>query len=117
IDAHRVHRTEVDHDAVVDGGEPGDAVTAAAYGDRQVVAAGESDRCDHVRGIGAAHHEGGRASVEVAVPGSPSLGVAAVVRRDDLSLNCLAQLLDRRLAEYRCNLLTHGPHFLSPIGV
>ena len=49
VDPNAAHRPEVDHDAVVDGREPGDAVAAAAHGDRQVVAAGEADRRDHVR--------------------------------------------------------------------
>ena len=63
VDAHAVHRPEVDHDAVVARREAGDAVAAAAHGDRQVVAAREADRGDHVGRAGAADDQrraGGR---------------------------------------------------------
>ena len=60
VDANAAHRREVDHDPVVARREARDAVAAAAYGDREVVAARETDRRDHVGGAGAADDERGR---------------------------------------------------------
>ena len=80
IDAHAVHRREVDHDPVVAGREPGDAVAAAAHGDREVVAAREADRGDHVRRAGATDDERRPPAVVGAVPHQARLGVAVVSR-------------------------------------
>ena len=78
IDANLGHRREVDHDPVVAGGEAGDAVAAAAHGDRQAVAAREADRRDHVRGAAAADDDRRPAIIVLAVPDLARLGVAVV---------------------------------------
>jgi hypothetical protein len=41
IDPHTLHRPEVDDDAAVAGGEPGDVVAASADRDQQVLVSGE----------------------------------------------------------------------------
>ena len=48
VDANALQVSEVDHDAAVERREAGDAVAAAAHGDRQVVTPRETDRGDHV---------------------------------------------------------------------
>jgi hypothetical protein len=58
IDEGALHRRQIDDDAALAGGEPGDAVSAAAHGDEQVLAARELDGADHVRRPGAAHDQG-----------------------------------------------------------
>ena len=71
------------------------------------VAAREADGCDHVGGARAADDEGRPAAVVRAVPDPRRLRVAVVVRGQDLSLDGLAQLLDRCFPEYRGNGLAH----------
>ena len=76
VDLDALHQREVQHDAVVDGGEAGDRVAAAADGQRQSLAAGEVDRADHVGDPGApGDHR--RTAVVGAVPDA---AVAVVVR-------------------------------------
>ena len=50
VDARAVHPRQVDDDPVVAGGEAGDAVTAAADGDRKLLLAREADRGDDIVG-------------------------------------------------------------------
>src|SRR5207248_9043868 len=107
VDANARHRREVDDDAVVNGREAGDAVAAAADGDREIVAAREADGRDHVRGARAADDEGRRVAVVRAVPDPAGLGVAVVAGREDLTADALPQLLDGRFAEHWCEGLTH----------
>ena len=99
IDADAVHRREVDHDAVVAGREAGDAVAPSAHGDREVVAAREADRGDHVGRAGAPDDERGPPAVVGAVPDPARLVVALGARGEDLSADGLPQLLDRRFPE------------------
>jgi hypothetical protein len=78
---------EVDHDSVVAGRKPGDAVPAAADGDQQVLFAGEPERRDHLVDVGRAHDER-RTSVRHSVPHSSRLVVAGIFREDDLAGEC-----------------------------
>ena len=93
-----VHAREVDDDAVVDGGEAGDGVPAAAHGDLEVLGAGELERAHHVCDAGAPDDERGTA-VEGAVPDHAGLVVAGVGGGDDLAAQALAELLHGRVAE------------------
>ena len=99
IDAHAAHLRDVDHDAAVAGREAGDAVAAAAHGDRQVVAAGEADRGDHVGWAGAPHDECGPAAVVGTVPDPARLLVAVLAGGEDLAADGFPQLLDRCFPE------------------
>ena len=74
-----LHRRQVDHQAAVAHGLPGDAVAAAAHRDRQVALARESQRRRDVVGARAAGDQR-RAAVDRAVPDPPRLVVAGVVR-------------------------------------
>src|SRR5947209_15253898 len=76
IDADVAHRREVDHDPVIDGREPGQAVTAAADRDPQIVAAREPDRRDDIGGAATPNYEGRRAAVMRAIPDPGRLRVA-----------------------------------------
>ena len=109
IQANLVQPREIDHDPAVAGREARNAVTAAADGDGQVVAAREADGRDHVGRTGAADDKRGSAMVVVAVPDAAGLGVALVVGRDDLAAHGLSQLPDRRFPENRGDGLTHVP--------
>ena len=71
---------EVDHDPVVAGREARDAVAAAAHGDREVVAAREPDRRDHVGRAAAADDQRRPPLVVHPVPDPARLGVAVVAR-------------------------------------
>ena len=99
IDVDLVHLREIDHDPVVAGREPGDAVAPAADCDLEVVAAGEAHRGRHVAGGGAADDER-RAPVVSAVPHLARLRVAGVGRGDHLAFDALSQLLHRRFSKH-----------------
>jgi hypothetical protein len=89
VDADFVHPGEVDHDSVVAGREAGDAVPTAADGDREVVAACEADRCNHVCGTGAGDDDSWP-GVVYAVPDAPGLWIVEVGRRDHVAADCFA---------------------------
>ena len=63
IDAHAVHRREVDDQPVVDSAQPGAVVAAAADGDEDVVVSREVDRGDDVGDVDAVGDEAGRLSI------------------------------------------------------
>ena len=67
IDAHALHRREVDHQRVVGDRKARERVPAAAHGDRQAARAPELHRGDHVRDAGAASDQR-RMPVDRAVP-------------------------------------------------
>src|SRR5213079_3222179 len=81
---------------------------AAAYRDRQVVAAREPHRGDHVCRPGAARDERGPAAVVRTVPDTRGLDVPVVSRRQDLPANGFTQLLDCCFPEDRGDCLAHG---------
>src|ERR1035438_315295 len=97
---HVAQCREVDHDPVVTGREAGDAVPAAADGDREIVASREADRRDHVRSAGAAHDQRWSSPVVLAVPDPSGLLVAGVRGRDDLAAYRLPELFHGRLAKH-----------------
>jgi hypothetical protein len=109
VDADAVHAPEVDDDPVVDGREAGDAVAAAADGDRQVVAAGEADGRDHVRRARALDDERRGAPVVLGVPDVTRLLEALVAGSHHGAAHGLPKLLDRRLTERGRECLTHFP--------
>ncbi len=114
VDPDVPHRREVDDEAVVGRREPGDAVRAAAHRERQVVAAREADRRDHVGGARTAHDQRRAAFVEHAVPDVAGLLVAGVAGGDHLALHGLAKLLHRRFPDHRGDRCTHVPLLVRP---
>jgi hypothetical protein len=68
-------------------------VRATAYGDRQVVVAGEAHGRHHVAGVRRPHDHSG-SPVDHRVVDASRLVVGLVVGRDDLAPDALAQLLD-----------------------
>jgi hypothetical protein len=90
IDLGSPHRGEVDHDPVVAGREPGDAVTAAPDCDHELLLAREAKRRSDVVDAGRAGDDRGP-SVEDPVPDGASLVVPGVGREDDLAGEGLAE--------------------------
>jgi hypothetical protein len=86
---HVVHPREVDHDRVVVGREPGDAVTAAPDGDLEVVAPRERNGGHHVGRTDAADDDRG-SRVVCAVPDPSSLVVLRIGRRHDVAADGFA---------------------------
>ena len=99
VDRDGLHRREVEDDPAVAGGEPGDAVRAAAYRERQALAAGELHRLDHVGGAGAADDQR-RMLVVRGVPDRTCLVVVAVARSDHLTADRSLQLAHRGFAHH-----------------
>ncbi len=89
IDMDFVHPGEVDHDSVLAGREAWEAVPTAADRDREIVAAREADRRDHVGGAGAADDDGGM-GVVYAVPDESGLCVVGGGRRDHVAVDGFA---------------------------
>jgi hypothetical protein len=79
-----VHPAEVDDDATVHGGQPGDVVPAAAYGERQAALTGHRHDLDHITGTPAAHDRR-RSLVDHPVPDGPRRLVGVVLDSDDIS--------------------------------
>ena len=77
IDAHRLHRRQVDHHAAVADGTSGDVVAAAAHRDRQAALVGEADRLDDVGRAGAPHDDA-RPPVDHRVPDGAGFLVAVL---------------------------------------
>lgn len=69
IDPGARHRRQVDHQAAIGDGVPGDGVAAASDRGQQVVFAAEPDGGHHVGGIAAAGDQGGPA-LDMRVPGA-----------------------------------------------
>ena len=90
VEAHRAHRRQVDHEAVVDDGGAGDVVAAAADGERQRVLGGEADGRGDVAGVGAARDQGG-ALVDHAVPHPARAVVVGVLGGDDVAGQVLGE--------------------------
>ena len=90
VDVGAAHPGEVDHDPVVAGREPGDAVAAAAHRDQELLLAGEAERLDDVVDATGPHDERG-APVGHPVPDRASRVVPGVVREDDLAGEPLAE--------------------------
>ena len=84
---------EIDHDAVVDRAEAGNAVPAAADREVQLVLAREVDGGGHVGGLGAPH-DGGRPAVDHRVEDLPRVLVLLIARRDQIAAQSLAQRFD-----------------------
>jgi hypothetical protein len=59
IDANAFHRRHVNHKTAIANGLTGDAVTAAAYRDENIVFASDADTREHVSGTSAASDDGG----------------------------------------------------------
>src|SRR6266508_886797 len=107
IHPNAVQLREIDHDPAVRGREAGDAVAAAAHRDRQVVAAREPYRADHVGRALAADDERRPAAVVRTVPDPPRLRVTIVFRRHDLSLHGRTAFLNCCFPENRDDRLAH----------
>src|SRR5262245_2142380 len=84
IDMDALHRRQVDHEPVVDGGPTGHVVAATADGHFQIQRPGELHGVGHVGGAPAAGDEG-RALVYEPVVNAASLLVAGVARLKELS--------------------------------
>jgi hypothetical protein len=93
IDVNALHRREVDHQAVIDGGAAGDVVPAAADGDLQAERARELHGVDDVGRPVAARDEG-RPPVD-----EPVVHAAGVVVTDVVPLQELARERRRELGD------------------
>ena len=91
---------EVDDEAVVDAGEAGAVVAAAADGDGQAVVAAEADRGDHVGHVGAAGDQAGAQGDHAVVDGAGGL-VAGVVGGEDLAAQRRRQRRGKSFIEHR----------------
>ena len=87
--------------------KPGDAVAAAANGDRQVVAAREADGRDHVRRAGAADDQRRAPAVVCPVPDPARLRIPIVGRGQDLASGGIPQLLHGGFAEHGSKRFRH----------
>ena len=94
VDAHAIHSRQVDHDPVVAGREAGNAVAAAAHGDRELLLPPEADRRSHVVGARRADDEL-RVAVDHPVPDDAGLLVARIVAADDLPGEHIGKAADR----------------------
>ena len=84
VDLHLVHLGQVDHQTVVDHGETGGVVPAAADRDLEAVLAGEVHRRHDVcRRPGTSDRR--RAAVDHPVPDAPGLFVARVIREEQVA--------------------------------
>ena len=86
---------EVDHDAVVADRAAGDAVTAAADGEGEIVGAGEGDGGGDVMGVAALDDEG-RVAVDHRVPDLALGVVAGIGGGDDVAAHVAAEPVDGR---------------------
>jgi hypothetical protein len=81
VDNDLFHAREIDHHAAVADRAAGDAVSATAYGEGEIVRAGEFDAGGDVIGVVALEDEGGEA-VDHRVP-DPALGVVGGIGGGD----------------------------------
>jgi hypothetical protein len=93
VDADRVHRAQVDHDAVA-AGHAGRRVPAGAHGQWQLGGAGELDGGRDVSRPDAADDHR-RAALRGAVPDRGRVGVVGVVRRHHSAVHASAQRSNR----------------------
>lgn len=108
IDANAAHRGQVDHQAAIADGAPGDVVPPAAHRDRQVMVAREIDRCDDVGSAGAAGDHAGM-PVDHAVPDAAGRVVVRVAGAQQLAAQIVAKWLDRCIVDQR-GPAVHGLH-------
>src|SRR4029450_5374013 len=95
VDAHALHRREVDDERTLAArAVPGDAVRAAANGDRHALLARVTDGRDDVGGPRAARDERGP-PVDHGVEDRAGLLVALVVFREQLPAEALRELRER----------------------
>ena len=93
IDAHALHRRQVDDQSVVDAAEPGSVVAAAANGDGKLVVAAEIHRRDHVGDVGAARDQQ-RPLVDHAVVELARLVVVGVIAPDQRAAQAACEFGD-----------------------
>ncbi|MCY1239773.1 hypothetical protein D9M72_525840 [compost metagenome] len=77
IDAHRAHRRQVEHHAVVADRQPADIVAAAAYRQQHATLAREVDRGDHISDAGGLHDQL-RPAVDHRVPDAAGFVVGGI---------------------------------------
>jgi hypothetical protein len=90
VDAHALHRRQVDDQAVVDAGKPRAIVAAAPNGDAQLVVATEIHRRYHVGDIDTASDQQ-RALVDHAVIKRTDIVIIGLATLDDHSAQALTQ--------------------------
>ena len=94
VDPHAVHPRQVDDDPVVAGREAGDAVAAAADGDRELLLTPEADGGDHVVGIRGPGDQL-RVAIDHPVPDDAGVVVPRIVAADDLPGEPIGEAADR----------------------
>src|SRR5579884_2563860 len=77
INAYPLHAREIDNHAIIAGPQARTTMPATAYGQRQILLAGEVDRCDHVGHIRTANDQR-RVPVDHAIVDLPRLLVAII---------------------------------------
>src|SRR5688572_11512215 len=85
LDDNRPHAADIEHDPAVADAMSRLAVTAAAYGEAQVVLACELDGSADVVGIGAADDRR-RPAIDSTIPDAAGILVGIVVRKNDGTL-------------------------------
>src|SRR5690606_15012732 len=110
ININTPHQRAIDDDAIVDGAESSDAMTAPAHRNRQPLLAPEVDRGKDIVNAGAAGDTGG-SPVDHMVPDAPCIIVYCVIGTDDLPVKPLPK---GRKAGLACRL-SPGAHTLISI--
>jgi len=106
----RAHRGQVQHQAALARGVPGDVVAASADGDLEPVLAGERDRRHHLGRARGPRDERGTA-VDHRVPDGACLVVALVPGREHLSADALAKRGDVLVTQtLRVWIVVHRTH-------
>src|SRR5882724_4490338 len=90
VDAHALHRRQVDDQAVIDAGEPGAIVAAAPNGDAQIIVATKIHRRYHVGDIDTASDQQ-RVLVDHAVVERTGIVIVGLATPDDRSAQVLTQ--------------------------
>ena len=98
------HRRQVDDDAIVAGGEAGDAVRSAPDGHRQALARREANGPDDVVGAGGTDDHR-RVLVDGAVPDVARLLVLTVAGPHEGTRESPLELVDGRVAEQLCHVV------------
>src|SRR5262245_39270708 len=109
VDSDVAHAAEVDHQAVVTGAVPREAVPAAAHRDLEVVFTSEADRGGDIVGR-RRERDHGRTAVDVAVPETAPLVVAGISGKHQLPAESRTERIERTAGDrdHRV-LLDRGP--------
>ena len=95
VDAHALHRGEVDDQSIVAAAKSGAIVATAANGDQQIVVAPKVNCTDDVRNVCATRNHAW-ALVDHAIVERASLVIALILRFDDPAAQASSEIRNRR---------------------